>query len=115
MEQGQQKTAEEILKGMLEKYEGEPLSDDELQELKEFTQEVLEYASLEYQVKSLTSQLSALREAAIPSDETLATELIARFSGNSRGNPISKKAFIDGVLWIKERIESLLNDTGKNG
>lgn len=42
----------------------------------------------------------------IPTDEELATEIIARFSGNSRGNPISKNAFIDAVNWIKQRVET---------
>lgn len=33
----------------------------------------------------------------------LAIEILARFTGNSRGTPIAKKAFIDGALWAKSK------------
>lgn len=46
-------------------------------------------------------------EEVIPNDEELAAEIIARYNGNSRGNPIAKKAFIDAVNWIKKRSQSL--------
>jgi hypothetical protein len=37
-----------------------------------------------------------------PTDDELAIEIIARFSGNSRGTPIAKKGFIDGVIWARD-------------
>lgn len=59
------------------------------------------------QVELEKSENERLREAIVPDDNTLAVELLARFSGNSRGNPISKRAFIDAVLWIKSRVSAL--------
>lgn len=35
----------------------------------------------------------------IPFDKKLAIEILARFTGNSRGTPIAKNAFIDGAQW----------------
>ena len=40
----------------------------------------------------------------MPTEDDLVTEVIARFSGNSRGNPIAKKAFIDCYIWIEKRM-----------
>ena len=36
----------------------------------------------------------------------LAIEVLARFTGNSRGTPIAKQGFIDGALWA-EQVASL--------
>lgn len=37
------------------------------------------------------------------SNEMIAIEILARFHGNSRGLPIAKKNFIDGVKWAQEQ------------
>lgn len=54
-------------------------------------------------LKRYASQFTAQRTCVFPTDDELAAELLARFNGNSRGNPIAKKAFTDAVLWLKER------------
>jgi hypothetical protein len=68
------------------------------------------------EINSLTSQrdkyLEGLKKLS-PSDEELAVELVARYIGNSRGNPISKKAFIDAVSWMKSKIQSLITESEK--
>jgi len=38
----------------------------------------------------------------LPTDKELAIEVLARYAGNSRGTPIAKNAFIDGVNWCKK-------------
>jgi hypothetical protein len=53
--------------------------------------------------------LSGIVQASV-SDEALAIEIIARFTGNSRGTPIAKKSFIDGVLWAKGRMASVASE-----
>ena len=48
-------------------------------------------------------------------DEALAIELIARFTGNSRGTPIAKKSFVDGVLWERGRMAAVGNSAVGKG
>ena len=45
-----------------------------------------------------------LEEISCPTDQELAVEIISRYSGNSRGNPISKRAFIDCFNWFKSKL-----------
>lgn len=60
-------------------------------------------------VDNLQEELSALREEnerlskAIPSDEEVVIELIARYSRMSRGLEIARDAFTQAVLWIRGR------------
>src|SRR5690349_4146926 len=35
-------------------------------------------------------------------DQKLAIEILARFTGSSRGTPIAKQAFIDGAIWANQ-------------
>lgn len=44
-------------------------------------------------------------------NEDLAIEVLARFTGNSRGTPIAKNAFIDGANWMKGKLSA--PNTGK--
>lgn len=38
--------------------------------------------------------------------EKLAIEILARFTGSSRGTPIAKQGFIDGALWAASQFKS---------
>ena len=67
--------------------------------------------------RQLLSRIEKLEQLSIHSivqasvsDEALAIEIIARFTGNSRGTPIAKKSFIDGVLWAKGRMASVASE-----
>lgn len=44
----------------------------------------------------------------MPDENALSVELIARYSGNSRGNPIAQKAFTDCYLWMRSQCEGLI-------
>jgi len=61
----------------------------------------------ETRIKELEEENKKIKSA-IPTDEELTTEIIARFpNGNNRGVPIAKGAFIDAVLWIQKRLYEL--------
>lgn len=57
--------------------------------------------------KQVKTSTPILDKVGFPSDHDVAIELISRYSNNGRGNPTSKKAFIDCYNWIKKRLSTI--------